>query len=144
MNRTVTGACRWGRFCLVRNKPFTPMSDKFKISHALKNLGFHSLLRWKMIILPILTTSLIHFSKDGRMYFLNLGVKAISIVIDSNSVITMVTIEATQPSLLCRLNRCALQLPGRFVLLVRRECGYVQRVALGGAPLGHGLRHHVP
>ena len=31
-------------------------------SHIIKNLAFHSLLRWKMIILPILTTSLIHFS----------------------------------------------------------------------------------
>ena len=31
-------------------------------SHSMKNLAFHSLLRWKMIILPILTTSLIHLS----------------------------------------------------------------------------------
>ena len=29
------------------------------------NLAFHSLLRWKMTILPILTTSLIHFSLKG-------------------------------------------------------------------------------
>ena len=28
-------------------------------------LGFHSLLRWKMIILPILTTSLLYFSSKG-------------------------------------------------------------------------------
>ena len=27
----------------------------------MKNLAFHYLLRWKMIILPILTTSLVHF-----------------------------------------------------------------------------------
>ena len=31
-------------------------------SHSMKNLAFHSLLRWEMIILPILTTSLIHLS----------------------------------------------------------------------------------
>ena len=30
-------------------------------SHSMENLAFHSLLRWKMIVLPILTTSLIHF-----------------------------------------------------------------------------------
>ena len=42
----------------------------------MKNLAFHSLLRWKMIIQPILTTSLIHsLWKGGRIYFLNLGVK---------------------------------------------------------------------
>ena len=34
-------------------------------SHSMKNMAFHSLLRWKMIILPILTTSLIHFSLKG-------------------------------------------------------------------------------
>ena len=34
-------------------------------SHSIKNLGFHHLLRWKMIILPILTTSLIPFSLKG-------------------------------------------------------------------------------
>ena len=31
-------------------------------SYRMKNLVFHSLLRWKMIVLPILTTLLIHFS----------------------------------------------------------------------------------
>ena len=31
-------------------------------SHSMENLAFHSLLGWKMLILPILTTSLIHFS----------------------------------------------------------------------------------
>ena len=50
---------------------FTPKSDQCQISpaaspeislHSTKNLAFHSLLRWKMIILPILTTSPIHFS----------------------------------------------------------------------------------
>ena len=34
-------------------------------SHSVENLAFHSLLRWKMIILPLLTTSLIHFSLKG-------------------------------------------------------------------------------
>ena len=36
-------------------------------SHSMENLAFHSLLRWKTIILPILTTSLIHLSKTGRI-----------------------------------------------------------------------------
>ena len=30
-------------------------------SHSMKNLASHSILRWEMIILPILTTSLTHF-----------------------------------------------------------------------------------
>ena len=34
-------------------------------SHSIKNLASHHLLRWKMIILPILTTSLMHFSFEG-------------------------------------------------------------------------------
>ena len=34
-------------------------------SHSMKNLAFHSLLRWKMIILPILTTSRMHFCSKG-------------------------------------------------------------------------------
>ena len=32
---------------------------------SMKKLAFHSLLRWKMIMLPILTTSLIHFYPEG-------------------------------------------------------------------------------
>ena len=32
------------------------------ITQSMENVAFHRLLRWKMIILPILTTSLIHFS----------------------------------------------------------------------------------
>ena len=32
-------------------------------SHSIENLAFHSLLRWNMTVLPILTTSLIHFSR---------------------------------------------------------------------------------
>ena len=34
-------------------------------SHSMENLAFHSLRRWQMIILPILTTSLIHISLKG-------------------------------------------------------------------------------
>ena len=34
-------------------------------SHCMENLTFHSLLRWKMIILPILTTLLVHFFLKG-------------------------------------------------------------------------------
>ena len=62
-----------------------PKSDQFQISpaawpeilhHTVWGIWLHSLLRWKMIILPILTTSLIHISLKavGRMYFLNLAV----------------------------------------------------------------------
>ena len=41
-------------------------------SHSMKNLAFHSLPRWKIDILPILTTYLTVciFSYVGRMYFL--------------------------------------------------------------------------
>ena len=55
--------------------PFTTRSDQSPISpaaspgilhHSMKNLAFHSLLRRKMITLPILTTSPIHFSL-GRL-----------------------------------------------------------------------------
>ena len=42
---------------LQLHQKFTP--------HSMKNLAFHSLLSWKMIILPILTTSLIHLSLKG-------------------------------------------------------------------------------
>ena len=34
-------------------------------SHSMENLAFHTLLRWRMIILQILTTPLIHFSFKG-------------------------------------------------------------------------------
>ena len=50
-----------------RVNPFTPKSDQVQISpvaspskitsHSKENVAFHSLLRWKTIILPILTTS---------------------------------------------------------------------------------------
>ena len=56
--------------CLLFN-PFTPESDQCQISppapseilhHTSKeNLAFHSLLRWKMIIIQILAISLMHF-----------------------------------------------------------------------------------
>ena len=50
-------------------------------SHSKENLAFYRLLKRKVIILPFLTATLIRVSleKDGRMYFLNLGVKGFSI-----------------------------------------------------------------
>ena len=33
--------------------------------HTMENLAFHSLLRWNIIVLPILTTSLVHLSLKG-------------------------------------------------------------------------------
>ena len=47
-------------------------------SHSMKNLAFHGLLRWKMIILPLLTTSLIHFFWLGECTLLNLRVKGLN------------------------------------------------------------------
>ena len=46
-------------------------------SQGKRNLASHSLLRWRMIILPILTTSLIHFSfkRLGGCIFSNLECK---------------------------------------------------------------------
>ena len=43
--------------------------------HSMEKVAFHSLLRWEMIILPILTTSLIHFSlgKLGECTFWTLS-----------------------------------------------------------------------
>ena len=42
----------------------------------MKNLAFHSLLRWKMIILQFSLHNLyLLFERVGRMYLLNLGVK---------------------------------------------------------------------
>ena len=35
--------------------------SRYTTSHSMKNLALHSLLRWKIIILAILATSLIHF-----------------------------------------------------------------------------------
>ena len=44
-------------------------------SHSMENLPFHNSLRWKMIALPILTTSLIHFlfKRFGECTFWELG-----------------------------------------------------------------------
>ena len=42
-------------------------------SHSMENLAFPSLLRWKMIIRPILTTSLIHFFLKGWENVLGTG-----------------------------------------------------------------------
>ena len=43
-----------------------PCSLKRNITwHSMKNLVFHRLLRWNMIILPIITTSVIHFLFKG-------------------------------------------------------------------------------
>ena len=49
-------------------------------SHSMKKLAFHNSLRWKMIILPILTTSPVHFCFQGlgECNFLNLGVKGLT------------------------------------------------------------------
>ena len=44
--------------------------NRNKTSHNIKNTVFHSLLRWKMIILPIPTTSLLLFSLKGREWVL--------------------------------------------------------------------------
>ena len=64
-----------------RFNPFTPKGDQFQISRAAspgilyhtvwRNLLFIALLSWKMIILPIITTSLIHFlfGKNGERTF---------------------------------------------------------------------------
>ena len=74
-----------------RDYPFTGLSlprvINFKLpcslatnisSHSTKKLAFHSLLRRKTIIQPILTTSPIHsLQKVGRMYFLNVGVEGL-------------------------------------------------------------------
>ena len=50
-------------------------------SHSMKNLAFHSLLRWKMIILPILTTYRTHSSLKGcENVFLNFGAKGLTSV----------------------------------------------------------------
>ena len=48
-------------------------------SHSIKNLAFHSIFRWKLIILQILTTPLIYISlwNFGGLYFLSLGVEGL-------------------------------------------------------------------
>ena len=50
-------------------------------SHSKENLAFHSLLRWKMILIRILTTLLMHFlfRRLGECTFFSLGVKGLII-----------------------------------------------------------------
>ena len=50
-----------------------------RTSHSVKNLGVHSLLRRKMIILPILTTSLAHLDNSWDNLLLNLGAKGLTL-----------------------------------------------------------------
>ena len=75
------------RFRLLFN-PFTSKSDQFHISPAGPPGILHPTV-WRTwlftaysdegwSILPILTTSLIHFSEVGRMYFLGLGVRGLN------------------------------------------------------------------
>ena len=59
------------KFCKV-SQPFhsqewsiSAAPQKNITSHSMENLAFHSLLRWKMIIPPTLTTSPMHFSLKG-------------------------------------------------------------------------------
>ena len=64
-----------GRWCRSPIKPFH--SQEWSISnfpcsltrniapHSMENLAFHRLLEWKLIILPILATSLVHYSLKG-------------------------------------------------------------------------------
>ena len=55
---------RWavGRTVLARYiSNFSWSLPRYITSYSMKNLAFHRLLKWKMIILPILTTSLMHF-----------------------------------------------------------------------------------
>ena len=70
-----------GRLCAIQPCGFTWSISNFPCSftrnitsHSMKDLAFHSWLRWKMIILPILTTSLIHFllKRLGECTCLNL------------------------------------------------------------------------
>ena len=51
-------------------------------SHSMENLAFHNSLRWKMIALPILTTSLIHFlfKRFGECTFWELGSERVKII----------------------------------------------------------------
>ena len=68
-------------WCKPNFNPFTPESDQCQnspaasqeimTSHSMENLTFHSLLRWKVIILQILTTSLIQllFERLGEYTF---------------------------------------------------------------------------
>ena len=76
--------------------PFTPKSDEYQISPAaspenttwnsMENLAFHSLLWWKMIILPILTTSAIHtLCKGWESILFELGSERVKLRRHKNS-----------------------------------------------------------
>ena len=60
-NKRTFGAVKTG----VTNFNFPCSLTRNITSHSMENLAFHSLLRWKMIMLPILTTSPIHLSLDS-------------------------------------------------------------------------------
>ena len=67
---------------------FPLQPPKNRTSCCIENLAFHSLLRWKMIILSILTTSLVYFPfwKVGRMYlFLPWDWKGLSVWVTHRS-----------------------------------------------------------
>ena len=97
-------------------------------SHSMKKLAFHSLLRWKMIILSILTTLLIHFSLRGwENVLLNLGVKGIRqlcIMLHAPSAVTPIAVDS------CSLVECSsflLLFLQHFILnnfqLITQSCG---------------------
>ena len=57
-----------------------PVASPERLHHTvMENVAFHRLLRWKMIILPTLTTSPIHFSLKGweNVCFERVGVKGL-------------------------------------------------------------------
>ena len=84
----------------------------------MKNLAFHNLLKLKMIILPILTASLIHFQcKVGRIYFLNLGVKGLTTA-----------------------DHCELNLARKCYVLNKKN---VRSLYPGGQGLGRGIAHQL-
>ena len=71
-NQETTGLLRLSlpRVISISNSPCSLTRNI--TSHSTKNLAFHSLLRWKMIILPILTMSLITFifnKKFGECWY---------------------------------------------------------------------------
>ena len=87
MPRVATKNCDFSLFV----NPFTPKSDQFQISPAASpEILQHTVWRtWRFIAYPdgkwlyykILTASLINFSiKVGRMHYLNLGVKGLSLL----------------------------------------------------------------
>ena len=76
MNTVLLSFCSWYSCrevnfrALISSLPSTPSNLPCSLtwnitSHSMKNLAFHSLLRWKMLMLPPLTTSLIHFPLRG-------------------------------------------------------------------------------